>query len=291
MLKFYLSILLGIVSLANSFAQTDTTYWRRSFSAGITINQASFSDNWKAGGNNSIALGLFLNAKANYLKDRLSWDNTTELQYGLIKNAGQDMRKSLDRIFLDSKVGYQLTSKWNGFYATNFITQFAPGYEYNEDSPDRLISNFLSPGFLTLSTGFEYKPAPWFSLRLSPYAPRFTFLTDPAVGLNERYGVPVGKTTRQEWLAAMVQADLEKDIAPNLNLKVNYLGYANYEHLAFKTIDHRLSATITAKVYKFISVNLTGIALYDRDQDQNIQYSQALAFGILYNIQNFTDKK
>lgn len=283
--------LLSLLSTVYAFAQTDTTYWRRSLAAGANVNQAAFSSNWKAGGVNSIALGLFVNAKANYLKERISWDNTTELQYGLIKNANQDMRKSLDRIFLDSKLGYKLSGHWNMFLSGNFITQFAPGYKYVENGTDTLISNFMAPGFLTFAVGFEYKPVPWFSLRLSPFAPRFTFLTDDAVAVNERYGVPLGKTVRTEWLAAMIQADLEKDIATNLNLKVNYQVYANYETLAFNTIDHRLSTTITAKVNRFISVNLTGIMLYDQDQDTDVQFSQALALGILYNVQNFTDKK
>lgn len=293
MFRLFLIYAFGTFNFTIAFAQTDTTYWRKSFAAGANLNQSSFSSNWKAGGVNSIALGLFLNAKANYLKDRISWDNTTELQYGLIKNSGQDMRKSLDRIFLDSKVGYELGGHWNAFFSGNFITQFAPGYIYSSDAGgrDSLISNFMAPAFLTFALGFEYKPKPWFSLRLSPFAPRFTFLTDDAVAINQRYGVPVGKTIRTEWLAAMIQAELEKDIAPNLNLKVNYITYANYQTLAFNTIDHRLSTTITAKVNRFISVNLTGILLYDRDQDEDIQYSQALGLGILYNVQNFKDTK
>jgi hypothetical protein len=94
-----------------------------------------------------------------------------------------------------------------------------------------------------------------------------------------------------EWLAAMVQADLEKELTSKLNLKVNYQAYANYETLAFSTADHCLSTTITARVNRFISINLIGILLYERDQDLNIQYSQALGLGILYNVQNFTDAK
>src|SRR5690606_25773012 len=82
---------------------TDTTYWRNSFSGGANINQASFSDNWKSGGENSIALGLFMNGKFNYLKGKVSWDNEVQLKYGLLKNAGQDFRKSQDLIYLDSK--------------------------------------------------------------------------------------------------------------------------------------------------------------------------------------------
>lgn len=88
-----------------------------------------------------------------------------------------------------------------------------------------------------------------------------------------------------------MQLDLQKDIASNVNLQVSYLTFANYETLAFNTIDHRLNVIVTAKVNKRVSVNLTGMMLYDRDQDFNVQYSQGLALGFLYSIQNFVDKK
>lgn len=295
-----LFIIGGMLISTFSFAQTDTTavtsdttYWRRSLNAGANVNQAAFSDNWKSGGTNSIALGLFLNAKANYKKDKSSWDNEVQLKYGIVRNAGEDLRKSVDGIFLDSKYGYAISSDWNIFVSGNFISQFAPGYEYDVDDEgtDLLISNFMSPGFLTFGLGFEYKPVEWFSVRLSPFSPRFTFLTDEEVGENERYGVPVGDKVRTEWLAALVQADFEKDIATNLNLKISYQGFANYDNLKFKTIDHRLLTIISAKVNKFLSVNLTGNLLYDIDQDADVQYSQGLALGIFYNVQNFVDEK
>ncbi|MES2734574.1 MAG: DUF3078 domain-containing protein [Bacteroidota bacterium] len=301
MSKSLQALLILLVSTNTLFAQTDTirtdtTYWRKSFAAGANLNQAAFSSNWKAGGVNSIALGLFANYKANYLKEKVSWDNDFQFQYGIIKNAGQDMRKSLDRIYLDSKYGYKISGQWNAFISGNFFSQFAKGYKYDVDATgnDLLISNFMSPGFLTFALGFEYRPTSWFSLRLSPFAPRFTFLSDQAVRPTPTdvvYGVPVGKSLRTEWLAAQIQADIDKDIAENLNLKVNYLGYANYETLALNTIDHRLSVMLTAKVNKFLSVNVNGIMLYDRDQDLSVQYSQSLALGLLYNIQNYTDKK
>ena len=270
----------------------DTTYWRRSFAGGANLNQASFSTNWKAGGVNSVGLSLFLNARTNYAKDKISWDNQMELQYGTLSIAGQGMRKNLDRIFLDSKYGRRISPDWNAFISANFISQFARGFQYDVDGTgtNRLISNLMAPGFLTFGVGVEYKPVPWFALRLSPFAPRFTFLADDAVGRSERYGVPASQRTRTEWLAAQVQLDLQKDIAPNVNLLLNYLTFANYQTLAFNTIDHRLNAVITAKVNRRLSVNLTGMLLYDRDQDVNIQYSQGLALGFLYSIQNFVDK-
>ena len=60
--------------------------------------------------------------------------------------------------------------------------------------------------------------------------------------------------------------------------------FANYETLAFDAIDHRLDLTITAKITDIINVTLTGISLYDLDQDPGVQVSQALALGILYKV-------
>ncbi len=47
--------------------------WRKSFKAGLNLNQASFSGNWKAGGVNSFGFNALLNYKANYKKDKNSW--------------------------------------------------------------------------------------------------------------------------------------------------------------------------------------------------------------------------
>ena len=87
-----------------------------------------------------------------------------------------------------------------------------------------------------------------------------------------------------------MQLDLQKDIAPNVNLLLNYLTFANYRTLAFNTVDHRLNVVVTAKVNRRLSVNLTRMLLHDRDQDLSVQYSQGLAPGFLYSIQNFVDK-
>src|SRR5690606_14535633 len=101
MLRTFLSLvlLLGLQVTATAQTAADTT-WRRSFSAGLNLNQASFSDNWKAGGVNSIALNTYLNARADYRWERISWDNSLQLQYGLLKNKGEGLRKSIDRIYL-----------------------------------------------------------------------------------------------------------------------------------------------------------------------------------------------
>jgi hypothetical protein len=104
------------------------------------------------------------------------------------------------------------------------------------------------------------------------------------------YGVDPSENTRLEWLAFQMLAEFNKDIATNVNLKWRYVMFANYETFDINTIDHRLDVTLTAKVNKFINVNLGSILLYDFDQDSGIQVSQAFSLGVLYTFQNYKDK-
>ena len=212
---------------------------------------------------------------------------------------GQGFRKTLDRIYLDTKYGHQINDKWSLYVSLNILSQFDVGYKYEKDAngveQPILISNFMAPGYFTNSWGLEYKPVDYFFIRLSPFAPRMTVVRHSeeyaAVDPNKPYGVIIGETTRLEWLAFQLLSEFDKDIAKNLNLKMRYLMFANYETLEFKTIDHRLEVRLAAKVNKFIDVNLGGIMLYDYDQDSGAQFTQVFSLGFVYSIQNFAPKE
>ncbi len=277
-----------------------TTYWKKTFRTGLNVNQAAFSSNWKAGGVNSFGFNALLNYKANYKKNKTSWDNQFDFLYGMVNNQGQGYRKTLDRIYMETKVGHDLNKKWSLTTSINFLSQFAKGYKYDKDANGvevgSLISDVFAPAFITSAWGFEYHPVDYFKLTLSPFSPRVTIVADnngrfDAADLAKPYGVNVGESTRFEWLAFQMQAEFNKDIAENLNLKWRYVMFANYETIEPKTIDHRLDIGITAKVNKFMNVSLGGIMIYDYDQDSGVQLAQAFTLGIAYSFQNFEEKK
>jgi hypothetical protein len=281
----------SVETQAQTTVLTDTTkapkHWKRGMQTGVNLNQASFSSNWKGGGVNSIAVGLFFNGNANYETTKVSFTNDLQLQYGFLKNDGQTVRKNADRIFLDSKFGYKLNTKWNLYASTNFSSQFDQGFEFSKDAngaeQQKLISRFFAPAYLTNSIGLEYKPVEYFWVRFGTGTLRQTFVTDTTLYRNipKNYGVEIGKKVRNE-AAFQLSSSFDKDIAKNINLKVRYLAFANYETL--RSIDNRLDVVIAAKVNKFVSVNLAGTLLYDEDMDYKIQTSQTLAIGILYNF-------
>lgn len=296
---FFVLIILVFLFPAATLAQVikidSTSNWKKSFKAGFNLNQASFSSNWKGGGINSIGLNVLMNYKASYKKDRSSWDNEIDFQYGFVRNDGQGFRKTLDRIFIDTKYGYDLSKSWNLFTSLNFLSQFAPGYAYT-DTTETIVSDFLSPAFITSSWGLEYHPVDYFNVRISPFSPRITIVRDPArfapaVDPVRPYGVDTTETVRTEWLAFQLAADFNKDIAKNINLKWRYMLFANYETLEFKKIDHRLDLNLTARVNRFITTSFGLIVLYDSDQDDEVQLSQLLNIGLMYTFQNYEDKK
>ncbi len=272
-----------------------TSYWKKKLIFSVNLNQAAFSSNWKAGGINSIGLNSLFNYKANYLKDGHSWDNEIDLTFGFVNNSGQGYRKTVDRIFLDTKYGKALNKKWDLFTSLNFLSQFTKGYKYNDDNTSVLISDAFAPAFITSAWGVEYHPVEYFKLRMSPFAPRVTIVQNPTRFTKsvdpKPYGVDSTKTVRYEWLAFQLFAEFNKDIAPNINLKWRYMMFANYQTFSFKTIDHRIDLNLTAKVNKWVNVGLGGILLYDYDQDSGVQLSQALTIGFLYTFQNYKDEE
>src|SRR5688500_10637432 len=160
-------------------AQPDTLTWKKKLNFSVNLNQASFSSNWKAGGINAFGFNSLFTYQANYKQDRTSWDNDIDLAFGFVDNSGLGYRKTIDRIYLDTKYGYELGDIWSLFTSLNFSSQFTKGYNYTEDNESQLISGAFAPAFITAAVGFEYHPVDYFKVRIAPFAPRITIVNDP----------------------------------------------------------------------------------------------------------------
>lgn len=277
-----------IVKLSDaSSLDLKVNYWRSLTAFGLNVNQASFSDNWGAGGVNSLALGGQISYKTDYTKEDKNFASELILQYGKLKNRNQMARKTADRIFWDNKVALKLSKSWYFFGSVNFESQFDLGYSFSKDAQGNekrtLLSRFMAPGYLTESFGFEYKPVKYFFLRIGTGTARQTFVLDKELYLTnpKNFGVTPGSMFRNE-LAFQLVSSFDKEIAKNLNLKSRYSMFANYEKLS--SIDNRLDLTLSASVNKLVNVSLSGIILYDDDTANKIQASQAMAFGLIYKL-------
>ncbi|MFT5884021.1 MAG: hypothetical protein ACI9IP_000472 [Arcticibacterium sp.] len=259
-------------------------WWDRNTQLAINFSQASFNDGWQGGGVNNFAVGLLFNNLAVKHKGKGAWTNDLQFQYGFLNNKGLDTRKSVDRLFIESKFASSITPKLNWFAGVNLLTQVASGFNFNEDgSRGNIISNFFAPGFISEGVGVEWVPKPYFTIQFGGGTIRQTFVSDNQVFNNTRndadrsYGVEKGKKVLNE-LGTQLVAAFDKNLAENFNLKWRYQGFLAYAPES-KAIDHNVNLIATSKIGKYFNVNFTLIGIYDEDQVKKFQISQGLSAG------------
>ena len=122
MRKRVLFVILCLGAYVTLSAQEDTTYWKKQGSTSLTFGQTSFT-NWSAGGENSVSvLGAFA-YKAEYNKNKISWNNSIDLGYGL-SYQGSDQIKNDDHINFATNLGYQASKVWYYAAELSFKSQF-----------------------------------------------------------------------------------------------------------------------------------------------------------------------
>ena len=260
------------------------SYWHKYVVFGINFNQASFSNNWAGGGVNSFALNSNLDYKIEYNKQPFVYTTQFILLYGRSKNRGQLSRKSNDRIFWDNKIATQMSKSWFFFGSLSFESQFDKGFNYDNNGNRTRISNFLAPGYVTESLGFEYKPNSTFDLRIGTGTARQTFVLDTVISNKPgpNYGVTQYRKFKNE-LAFQAVAQYDKEIMQNLRITTRYQLFVPYGR-SLKNVDHRLDATLAARINRLISVTVTGVALFDNDTSPQVQSNENLALGVLYRF-------
>ncbi|MGN6196128.1 MAG: DUF3078 domain-containing protein, partial [Ginsengibacter sp.] len=239
-----------------------TQTWLKGGRFDLNIAQGSQS-NWAAGGDNfSFSINSYLGFYAFYKKGKYNWDNTIDLNYGLVNTTTLGTRKNDDRIDLLSKAGYQLTKKLSLSALVNFHSQFSKGYQYTDTSKE-LLSNFLSPGYVLLGLGIDYKPADGLSIFISPLTIRWTIVSNDSLAAKGSYGVAEGAKSKTE-VGAFVSVNYLKDMTKTLTYKGRLDLFSNYEHDP-QNVDVLMNNMFTAKLSKVLSGSLGLDLIYDDD--------------------------
>ncbi len=211
-------------------------YWTNSLKTQINIGQTSLT-NWAAGGDKlTVSMQGFIDANADYKRSSLFWNNRLQLDYGFLYATSKPiLQKNADRIYLESKFGYQAIE--NLFISANFDfkSQFSNTYDYPTptkhwdkatgtevpfgDGPEtvskptredwihfkNLKSSFLAPAYTNLALGIDYKPLNWLSINLAPVTGGFVIVRMDE--LKKAYGMKLRMLTEEE---KQQLAELEK---------------------------------------------------------------------------------
>ncbi|MDO4725619.1 MAG: DUF3078 domain-containing protein [Porphyromonadaceae bacterium] len=271
--------------------KTDSLNWK--FSGGVGLNSAfTMLSNWAAGGNNSALFLGNANLRLVYQKDKFAWETffETELGYTYIDKATYAWRKSNDKINFTSKAGYDIG---NNFYATllgSFRSQYTKGYDYPNDSTQKYISNWLSPGYIDLSVGIDWKPNDIYSVYFSPAAGRVTAALDK--NLRAIYGVDPLKTTKTEF-GAMLKGGLNYQYQ-QFKVVSGLTFFTPYSN-KFGNVDVDWDLALSYQLLSSVNISLgTSLKYYDAIKFDNgdgtgkviqhIQFKTILGLGIGYTF-------
>jgi len=261
----------------------DTVAWIYNGEYHLGINQGILH-NWQSGGELASAnVNSFFKGSLIRYYHRHSWVTNLDAAYGLFYAYSNHFipRKTDDRIDLTSKYGYSLKKDSDLFLTIlgNANTQFTNAYDYNlENWREESISRFLSPLYVTLAPGLEYRRGENLNLFFSPIAARMTFASTDYTTRNEEgaFGIPYGKKSRFE-LGAYFTGRYKVNLAENITYRTRLDLYSNYlakdvykDNVLVKkdnpsNIDILWENDISFKFFKYFSLNVGVLAIYDND--------------------------
>lgn len=239
----------------------DSTSWKGVGTVSLNTAQTSLT-NWAAGGENSIAGAAALTYSLDYERKRSLWMNRLELGYGLNKTQSNGLRKTTDKIYINSMYGYKIVEHWYASFFVNFQTQFAKGYNYAVSSVNP-ISRFMAPGYLNLGPGVMWLPNSWFIAMLSPAAWRGTFVKDDVLSARGAYGVKPGKHLHSEF-GADLKLIARFNAMENVSVYSRLEFYTDYMHKP-QNVDVHWDTQVTMKINKWLSTTLNFGMAYDDD--------------------------
>jgi len=302
------------VKVDTAIAVVKDTSWHRGGFASVAFNQVSLS-NWAAGGQSSLSLSAILNLWDNYKKDKVSWDNSLNLGYGMLEQDGGKPIKNQDIIELNSKYGRLIKGKFNLSALLNIRSQFADGYNYPNDSV--VISKFAAPAYVTVAIGIDYNPTSYLSLFLSPATGRLIIVNDQTLADSGAYGVDPavfdanhnlithGELTKKQF-GAYFKAKFLKDFWKTMFVSSDLALFDNYTDpipAYRKDIVVNWDNAINIKAGKFLTTSIMTNLIYDHSVDlptyqtingvqtvvgkgPKVQFKEVLGIGISYRFSN-----
>ncbi len=258
--------------------------WAHNLVGGLNLTQVSFNDNWAQGGENALAYATTLNGKSVNELPKTNWVTSYKFAFGQTKLGAQGIRKTDDKIDIESNLTIKVGTYINPYVATTLKTQFAKGFDYATKAPQTgkfvQVSKFFDPGYLTQSVGLGYQPIPQIKTRLGAALREVitsafnTYADNPATQAVEK---------------TKVEGGLESVTEVTWQLQSNLLFTGKVELFdAFKNFDliiMRSDNTLAAKVSKYVTVNFNVQLLKEPPVSRGkIQAKQTLAIGLSYTF-------
>lgn len=260
---------------------SDTTLvdgWNPFGVVGLNLSQVAFK-NWTQGGSNSLAFVAYTNMGAAYLSHPWKWKSLLKASFGRTNIEDAGYRTTDNEIYFESIVSRKIGWAVDPYFAVTIRTAITKGYDYEEEPAVQIVDLF-DPGYVTEALGFLYEPNENFSSRLGvaiqqTFAEKFAmqYTDDPETEELEKFKFDTG-------LESVTAA--KYDFMENMQYSTFLRLFSRFTSL--DVWDVRWDNIITAKVNKYINVNLAVTLVHEISQSRKTQLKEALQIGIVYTL-------
>lgn len=270
-MKTHRMMLVLVVLTSAVFAEEEALPWKKGGQSAVNFSQTALN-NWSGGGQNALSLNGFVSFFANYKQEKLSWDNTLDLAYGIV-NQGGVVQKTDDKFDFASKFGYSAFGNWYYSGILAFKTQMTTGY-----ADTIKISSFAAPAYMQIAAGMEYKPNDDISMYISPLSGKMTLVLDADLAAAGSYGLVPRQKARGEF-GAYAKIQFRKTLVENVVFQTKCDFFMNYlENQQF--FDVNWDILLAMKINKFLSASISTQMVYDQDYSAKLQFKETLGIGL-----------
>ncbi len=285
--KAGVAILWFLLNSQNAFSQTisipDTLQgWDQIWVGSLNGSQATYN-NWPQGGASSVsgtASSMFTVMKR---EGRKGYGFRVNLKYGQSYVRDEGFKKTDDVLSIRSRLtnDFEDGGKVAAFASAWFQTQFDKGYDYGAKfaGGDSLISNFLSPVYMTENMGVAYTPEDYLTIEVG-IGLKQTVVKDDSLTVN--YGLEPGENFRSEG-GITTGFNFHKEIATNILYSGSLETFTNLL-IPFSKTDVVWTNELVGQINKIISASLQFELKYDDDFSRQVQLKQVLSAGVSVNL-------
>jgi hypothetical protein len=289
-MRFKYLFITCLISISARAQENNTqSPWTHSGLTGLNFSQTSFSQ-WSEGGENSISGNAYFNGSLNYTKGKSSWTNDLSANYGLYYTDNNGWRKNIDNLNFASKYGRKISDKL--FYAAllDFKTQLTDGFDYKNNTKSK-VSRFMTPGYINLSLGIDYKPNENISVYYSPLSGKVTLINDTTFSV--RYGVDAGEKIRNEFGSNFKGTVNYNFYDKKMTVKSTLDLFTAYNE-SFGNVDVNWDVLVGLNFTKLLTLTFQSTLKYDDDiastsddgtvHGAKVQFKEIIGVGISYKF-------
>lgn len=278
---FILSSLFSVLNAQTDEQSPPAAAWKHTLVSSLTITQVSYTD-WSQGGENALAYTLSVDGKSVQDLTSTSWSNSYKFAYGQTRLGSKGLRKTDDKIELESVLTYKLGTSINPYASATFKSQFDDGFKYDDATSTRTkTSSALDPMYLTQAVGVGYQPVPQVKTRLGAALRealddgKFGYADDAATaGVIETSSIAGGVES---------VTDVEVKIEENTIFTSKLELFSPFNDLDRYVI--RSDNTLSSKVSKYLVVVFNVQLINDRGMGTaRTQIKEGLALGVSYTF-------